>query len=191
MQDLVIPHPFWIETLNGTAFDLMNPKPAMFDIEEIATALSRLCRYVGHLPVHYSVAQHCVHVAMLLPSAYRRAALLHDVEEAYLGDWTSPLKRLIRQHTKIVDHYAHRIREVAGQRFGCSLVPTHEYIVRADLKMLVAERRDLKPGVLPPQSWGPHLPTLDDVADIPRVAPWTAEMARVRFLDTFAAAGGK
>jgi uncharacterized protein len=187
MQDFIIPHPYWIETLSGRAFDLMNPKREQFDIDDIATALSRLCRYTGHLPVHYSVAQHCVLVAMAVPVAYRRAALLHDVEEAYLGDWSSPLKRLIRTHTRVLDHYAQRIREVAGDKYGCSLVPIHPFIVRADLRQLVAERRDLKPGVESPQSWGAHLPSLDEIKDVPRVVPWTAEMARTRFLDVFAA----
>lgn len=184
-DELPIPHPYWIETLHGQAFDLQRPDPKSFNIVEIAHALSMKCRFGGHIPTHYSVAQHCVHVAELVPITYTRAALLHDVEEAYGPDFLSPYKRLIKQSTEILSFYARLVREAAGVAFDVSLVPTHECVVRADLQMLVAERRDLKPGVPLPQPWGPHLPTLAEVGHIRRVEPWTAEVARARFLDIF------
>jgi hypothetical protein len=120
--DFPIPHPYWIETLDGHAFDLMRPTPHMIRIHEVAHALSLKCRWGGHIPVHYSVAQHSWLVASLVPAAYKRRALLHDVEEAYGPDFLSPYKKLIRTHTEVLSFYARLVREAAGLAFDEQLV---------------------------------------------------------------------
>lgn len=72
-------------------------------IEDIAHALAHLCRFVGHTAVFYSVAQHSVMVAERVRGirwdspTWRTTvmhALLHDASEAYLGDISSPHKRM-------------------------------------------------------------------------------------------------
>lgn len=75
--------------------DLLNIVPANIDIADIAVSLSYLCRYNGHLPLFYSVAQHslfCVELAREQPPHIQLALLLHDASEAYFGDIVSPLK---------------------------------------------------------------------------------------------------
>jgi len=53
----------WLLTLTGRRFELASPGAYDYDIEEIATCLSRINRFAGHtLGAAYSVAQHSVHV---------------------------------------------------------------------------------------------------------------------------------
>ena len=50
----------YIQTLSGKKFDYLNSTTDDVEIEDIATALSHICRFSGHLPEFYSVAQHSV-----------------------------------------------------------------------------------------------------------------------------------
>jgi hypothetical protein len=86
-----------ILTGTGKLFSLENPTAAMVDIEDIAGALSKMCRWNGNIPEFYSVAQHSCMVAWLAPPALSLAALLHDAPEAYTGDIIRPLKKLLAQ----------------------------------------------------------------------------------------------
>lgn len=98
--------PSEIRTFSGQA---VNPLlPHSVSIFDIAHALSLICRYGGHCPVHYSVAQHSLivmHSALLraavhIPNASPEwlinevalPALLHDAHEAYVGDIVTPAK---------------------------------------------------------------------------------------------------
>lgn len=82
----------WIQTHSGIAFDLDYPTPDMVNVEDIAWALSNLCRFTGHVNEFYSVAQHSLLVSSKVPKRWRLAALLHDAPEAYIGDISAPLK---------------------------------------------------------------------------------------------------
>lgn len=79
--------------------DPLNLAVEQVAIEDIARSLSHICRYGGHVPVFYSVAEHSLHVAAQvercggLPELVL-AALLHDASEAYLGDMVRPLKHI-------------------------------------------------------------------------------------------------
>lgn len=86
-----------IQTRSGRIIDLIKPTTHDIDIDDIAHALSNLCRYTGHSRVFYSVAQHSVLVSHYIDPTYESpalnlAGLLHDAQEAYLGDMSSPLK---------------------------------------------------------------------------------------------------
>jgi 5'-deoxynucleotidase YfbR-like HD superfamily hydrolase len=79
----------WVDPLNMRMHDI--------DIEDIALALSNICRYTGHVARLYSVAEHSVKVsARLQESGYgpavQLAGLLHDAAEAYLSDVPKPIK---------------------------------------------------------------------------------------------------
>ncbi|QDP54860.1 MAG: hypothetical protein Unbinned3891contig1000_58 [Prokaryotic dsDNA virus sp.] len=97
-----------ITTHTGKQFDLQDPNPALVDIEDIAWALSNLCRFVGHTPTFYSVAEHSALVASVLLEKTRdpvwaMAGLLHDAHEAYMGDIPQPLKNLIGlEHINVI-----------------------------------------------------------------------------------------
>lgn len=84
-----------LPTHTGKLFDLENPTEDMICIEDIAHHLSLENRYNGSTKFAYSVAQHSLLASSLAPEEIKLEALLHDREEAYYKDWTSPLKHMI------------------------------------------------------------------------------------------------
>ncbi len=140
----------WIQTFTGRRFDLLDPQPEMVDIDDIAHALSMLCRFTGHTGKFYSVAQHSVLVSSLVPIGDALVGLMHDATEAYVGDLSSPLKALLPEYKRI----ERGIWLAIADKF--SLPPIIPQTVRdADIMALMTERDDLL-GV-PPEPWGGNL----------------------------------
>jgi uncharacterized protein len=83
----------WMQTYSGRKFYPMDPREEEIDIEDIAHALSMICRYGGHTKAFYSVAEHCVLVASRCPEGLELLGLLHDAAEAYIQDFISPIKK--------------------------------------------------------------------------------------------------
>lgn len=106
--------PGCIRTYTGKYVNPTEPKTADICIEDIAHALSQQPRFGGHLPVFYSVAQHCITVAQYLPIDYRLAGLLHDASEAYLIDVPRPVKEQLIGYKEIENGL---MAEIAN-RFG-------------------------------------------------------------------------
>jgi hypothetical protein len=84
-------------TFTGKTFHPFDPDPDDICIEDIAHALSNICRYNGHSPVFCSVADHSILVSRILKTeGYNDhivlAGLLHDASEAYLCDLNKWLK---------------------------------------------------------------------------------------------------
>lgn len=82
---------------SGRKFHPFAPRIQDLHIEDIAHALSNLCRFAGHTSEFYSVAQHSVYVAMAVELAGGSpievlAGLLHDAPEAYIIDLPTPIK---------------------------------------------------------------------------------------------------
>jgi 5'-deoxynucleotidase YfbR-like HD superfamily hydrolase len=73
--------------------------PSDFVIDDIAAALSKLCRFGGHARRFHSVAEHALLVHDLVIEQGRSdlamAALHHDSAEAYAIDLPKPIKELI------------------------------------------------------------------------------------------------
>ena len=119
-----------LHTFSGQGFDPLNPCTKDVRLEDIAHALAQTCRFGGHTPRHYSVAQHAVFVALLVLKVSRRPdwallALHHDSAEAYLGDIPRPIKRGVVFVSKIrqVDAqdwigYHHTLFEAAEAEFN-------------------------------------------------------------------------
>ena len=81
-----------INTISGIEVDLLDPRPDMICIEDIAHSLAFQCRFGGHVKKFLSVAQHSIMVAAMAPDDLQKHALMHDAAEAYLQDITAPLK---------------------------------------------------------------------------------------------------
>jgi hypothetical protein len=89
-------------TYSGKKFWPEFPERSEIDIEDIARALSRLCRFGGHCRFFYSVAQHSVLLANEMPTLeLKRIALMHDAPEAYTQDIIRAVKRLLKEYKPI------------------------------------------------------------------------------------------
>jgi hypothetical protein len=176
----------WIQTYTGRKFSLLDPQPEDVCIQDIAHALTNICRFQGHCKGFYSVAQHSVHVADLCPTPYKLDAILHDAGEAYYGDITRPQKIVFRAMTQIAnrcgqwsafDAFTKRIDRIIAMVFHLS-ESLPDCVSRADDVMLATEARDL---LLPPPLPWPKLP-----APLRQtVAPWMPEEACAQFMRTY------
>ena len=54
-----------IQLYSGVFFDYNNPDESDVGIDDIAHALSHVCRFAGHVSSFYSVAQHCVNTSYI------------------------------------------------------------------------------------------------------------------------------
>lgn len=81
-----------MQTATGRKFWPLDPRPNEVCIEDIAHALSMLCRFGGHCLRFYSVAEHSVLLARAAPGPHKLWALLHDAAEAYVLDMVRPVK---------------------------------------------------------------------------------------------------
>ena len=98
-----------ITTHSGQQVDIESPQADTLRIEDIAHALSFLCRGSGQANFFFSVARHCVYCAEEacargFPREVVLACLLHDASEAYMTDVPKPIKdNLIPQYRQYED----------------------------------------------------------------------------------------
>lgn len=165
-----------ISTSSGRFFDLLKPEEYEYDIEEIATALSNLCRYTGHVNRFYSVAEHSVLVSRLVPADLALCGLLHDASEAFLGDVSSPLKKLLPEYKRIEQ----RVEEAIAGHFGLPY-PYPAEVHEADKRMYWQERQDVADNGVRDKLWHQNLRAARKVSAT-GLAP---HMARRMFLSRY------
>lgn len=171
----------WITTYTGKKFHFLNPQPEEIDIIDIAHALSLTCRFGGQCKQFYSVAEHSIRVAEIVPEAYKLVALLHDASEAYLPDLPRPEKAQLPEFKRIEltileaiwDKFAKAkyMRDVAP--WGLDI----KIIKEADNILLATEARDLMDNMI---DWAPLPPALRK-----KIKPMGSEEAELYFLLNF------
>jgi hypothetical protein len=167
---------YWIQTYSGVAFDLENPIPEMVRVKDIAQALSQINRYTGHTKWPYSVAQHsvlCAQQGDLISERIGFLALIHDAQEAYVGDCSSPLKALLPNY---------EIYEEAAERAICTKLgvnPTkveRKKVHEIDLRMLATEAKQLL-------KKGPSLWSVDAEPYEFEIRKWSPRRAMMSWLE--------
>lgn len=167
----------WMTTYTGNLFWPMDPKLSEISIEDIAHALSNLCRFGGHCRSFYSVAQHSVLVSERLTLIEeKRWGLLHDASEAYMQDLVPAIKMWLHDYK----NYERELQDSIFEKFGLLRPAPIDAIKKADLEVLATEARDLMPpGVL--DFWRLGAEPLQDLT----VTPWSPEDAKKQFIDAF------
>lgn len=160
-----------ILTYTGIYFWPLDPKISEINIQDIAHALSRICRFNGHIEGFYSVAQHCVLCSWLCSEENKLYGLLHDSAEAYCCDLPSPIKINLKKYKKMEN----RILAKICKKYDLPLIEPPEvkywdYVLRA------TEMRDLRK-FNPIQSQYVPLEL--------KIVPWTIEESKNMFLKEF------
>jgi len=161
----------FIQIVSGELFSFTDPLNSNFTIEDIAHALSNVCRYSGHVKEFYSVAQHSVMVSHIVEPEHALLGLMHDATEAFLSDIPSPLKRILPDYC-LIEKY---IETCIMTKFN---LPTNHppEIKKADILALVTEKKSL----LVPCSWG----ELDKIQPLDiEVVPVPPKEAKEMFLN--------
>jgi len=163
----------WMQTASGRAYWPLDPRPEEVDINDIAHALSHICRFGGHCNGFYSVAEHSVLVSKVVSEEHALAGLLHDATEAYLIDVPRPIKKHLADYATIEDLNW----QVIARKFGLPNELPAE-VKDADNAVLLAERDQImNPPVYP---W--NLPGEPANVVVKGVHPY---MARTLFLERF------
>jgi hypothetical protein len=170
-----------MQTATERKFWPLDPRESDIHIEDIAHALSMICRFGGHCRVFYSVAEHSVRVSTHVEALggerwHQLAALLHDSPEAYIGDMVRPLKRMPEMEG--FRDAEERIARAICSRF-CVFSLDTPLIQTADEALLATEARDIMGG----ESAGKW--TLHAEPQTQTIEPWSMEMARAAFLGRF------
>lgn len=152
----------------------------VYDIEDIAHSLARQCRFNGHTPQHYSIAEHCVHMArqlIRLDKNLAYEALLHDAHEAYTGDVISPIKHKIPDFVLLEHRIACEIMESHG--VGVEVQETEEgiklYVPSLPVSTLDKEIAQHEAGTMM-LGWGNINP------DFPALQFWSPDKAKKEYL---------
>ena len=181
-------HPY-VTTATGRKFHFGLHDQDEFYLPDIARALSRICRFTGHLSDKYeddiySVAQHSVYVDRLLeqrgvPEYARKWAIIHDGPEYVWGDVNSPLKSILPDYRSFENGSAVALRRKYGIPYDDGI---KAYVKWSDMQLLYAEAAELT--VVPPWEWdnfpGRAEQTLFEID--PDFYPWRPKKARDEFL---------
>ncbi len=151
----------------------MSPRADEVFIEDIAHALSILCRYGGHCKRFYSVAEHSILLSRHASSPNKLWALLHDAGEAYIVDVPRPLKRFLTGYREAED----KIMQVICERFSLSTAMPSE-IISLDTAILLDER--MQNMATAPKRWSTDATPIGVKLEF-----WIPEQAERLFLEQF------
>lgn len=172
----------WIQTyLGNRVYPLEPERNGCFAIQDIAHALSMICRFNGAVRRFYSVAEHSVLMTALLPPELALYGLLHDAAEAYLCDLPRPVKQCLPGYREVEE----RLLAAILRWFGLEeRLP--EAVKDLDRRLTYSEGLDLMPGGI--VGWGWRAPPVGvrfeclapEVAEGRYMVAWSRETVRRR-----------
>jgi 5'-deoxynucleotidase YfbR-like HD superfamily hydrolase len=131
----------YLSTISGKKINLDRPEVNEYDIEDIAAGLSSQWRWNGQMDCFFSVAQHSELISHA-PEVYKYdalAGLLHDAEEAFIGDLPRPAKKKCPDFVELGLALQKSIFEYYGLQW-----PYSKAVKEADDRMLVTEHMQLR-----------------------------------------------
>lgn len=168
----------WISLLSGGQFNYNQPENSDVTLDDLASALSNICRFSGHLPSFYSVAQHLVNTSRIVSSEYAFDALMHDTAEAFTNDLPTPLKWAL----PVFKELEVKIESAMSQKFGFHY-PYPDAVKQADTEMLILEKLYVKGDTsIWPMYEGIKVEHLKDKVDL---KGWQPCRAKREFLERF------
>jgi len=189
----------WIQTFSGHRIWPFAPEHAEnhFDIEDIAHHLAMQVRWSGAVRRFYSVAEHCVLGSKIVMQPLALRFLMHDAEEAYIGDICRPVKLQLWVGAPLCEpliqlkEAGDLLRAAILRQLGIGPIDgsIEAFIKDVDDQLMVREALELLKG-------GPHR----DFAMQPKngwpaadVVPlcWSPEIAERKFLERFAELAGR
>lgn len=181
-MEQIKPQDEWIVT-HTSKFFLHGESHEDVKLDDIAHALSHLCRYNGHCPNFYSVAEHSSMVAEVIfehkkDPKLAMCGLLHDASEAYIGDMVRPLKRSFPEFKEMEEKVMTRIIKAFDLYQTFISEEAQYWVKKADNIMLATEGEKFFGDT---SGW--YLPEEADHRFAPEcVDPW---MAKAMFLHTY------
>jgi hypothetical protein len=173
-----------LELTSGRYLDYMDPRPEDICLADVALALANTCRWAGHCPHFYSVAEHaCLvhdivaeraarqHWTPALANVLQLAALHHDDHEAFVGDVPTPLKNMLGLvYTDLADKLDVTIGRALKLGWAVASFQDPE-VKRADTLALYVEAERFKP------SMGLHWEGRPDVVELPAGVTWACGLS--------------
>lgn len=168
----------WIGLLSGAQFNYNRPEESDVTLDDLASALGNICRFSGHLPCFYSVAQHLVNTSKIVDPEFAFDALMHDTAEAFTNDLPTPLKWAL----PIFKELEVKIESAMAEKFGFNY-PYPPQVKQADTEMLILEKLYVKKDDrVWPQYEGIVVDHLIDKVDL---KPWQPQRAKREFLERY------
>ena len=177
----------WIQSYSDLKVTPRAIRPEQVRFADIAHALAGKGRFTCQSKGRpYSVAQHCVLGARLLPAPFKLPFLLHELDEVYLPDINAPTKPYV--YVKLPDDSMVPWTVLAAQHVDAMLEALGLSSIRPlldspqvkamDLAMLAAEKEQIMGP--PPEPWNLTVPAAPVCIYL-----WTPEQAEAEFTKLF------
>lgn len=130
-----------IVTYTGRIVSPFRIKKDDISVEDVAHALSLLCRFNGHSSFFYSVAQHSLNVEDVLRrmgfgGKVRLMGLFHDASEVYVSDLPSPIKPFLEGYRDNEREIQDRVWDFLGLEVSKEEL---EQVIRVDKLVFLRE----------------------------------------------------
>ena len=151
-----------IRTSDGRLVDPLNITPADVIPSVMIHAICLLNRFTGHTVHPYTVGQHTLNLVRYVPKRLKRAALVHDFQEAWFNDMASPLKAEMQDY-KVAEK---RAGVVVAHTLGVTMAELDDFD-NYDKRIYLNERNALFP-IIEERGMGDDRKPLADIRGVLR-----------------------